>query len=248
MFAASRGEGWRPSGVASRPAVVEVLYFSDKQVTAKLRERAQASPRLLVVSGTRHGPAMRPVAQREPFATLQRTLGARVDQVVCADEGTVEGMWRDPLGTLADALFPTDSASAYQAASGYLVLLRGVVQAVVKKGERPEDDAEELWRVLARLDPTLPPAPERAGPRERARRRASGPQQPEAQARGALKDPYQVLGVPRGTPKDQVRKAFRALVAQYHPDKVAHLAAEFRALAEERTRELTAAWQQIDGG
>jgi len=59
-------------------------------------------------------------------------------------------------------------------------------------------------------------------------------------------DPWKVLGIPRGTSKDEARRAFRALVAQYHPDKVAHLAPEFQELAERKTRELLQAWEQLE--
>jgi DnaJ-domain-containing protein 1 len=55
-----------------------------------------------------------------------------------------------------------------------------------------------------------------------------------------------VLGIAPGTPKDEARKAFRALIAQYHPDKVAHLAPEFHALAERRTREILEAWAEVE--
>jgi len=59
-------------------------------------------------------------------------------------------------------------------------------------------------------------------------------------------DPYAVLGVRRGVPLDEAKKAYRALVLQYHPDKVASLAPEFRELAEKRTRELNAAYALIE--
>ncbi|WP_233611882.1 DnaJ domain-containing protein [Corallococcus sp. AB045] len=55
-----------------------------------------------------------------------------------------------------------------------------------------------------------------------------------------------MLGIERSTPKDEARKAFRTLIAQYHPDKVAHLAPEFHALAERRTREILDAWEALE--
>ena len=55
-----------------------------------------------------------------------------------------------------------------------------------------------------------------------------------------------MLGIPRGTPITDAKKAFRALISQYHPDKVAHLAPEFRELADRRTREILEAWQQLE--
>jgi len=58
-------------------------------------------------------------------------------------------------------------------------------------------------------------------------------------------DPWAMLGVAPGTPVPEVRKAFRALMTQYHPDKVAHLAPEFRELAEAKSRQITEAWERI---
>ena len=58
-------------------------------------------------------------------------------------------------------------------------------------------------------------------------------------------DPWAVLGLVRGAPLDEARKAWKALVVQYHPDKVAHLAPEFRQLAEEKTRQIMTAWEQV---
>ncbi len=43
---------------------------------------------------------------------------------------------------------------------------------------------------------------------------------------------------------EDVKRAYRDKVRQYHPDKVAGLAPEFTQLAEQRTRELNAALQQ----
>jgi hypothetical protein len=61
-------------------------------------------------------------------------------------------------------------------------------------------------------------------------------------------DPWAMLGVAPGTPVPEARKAFRALMTQYHPDKVAHLAPEFRELAERKSRQITEAWERIQAG
>lgn len=65
-------------------------------------------------------------------------------------------------------------------------------------------------------------------------------------------DPWMALGIHQGASLDEVKKAYRALITQYHPDKVAHLAPEFKKLAEEKTRELNEAWtlleKQLSGG
>jgi DnaJ-domain-containing protein 1 len=44
---------------------------------------------------------------------------------------------------------------------------------------------------------------------------------------------------------DDASAAHRKLAAQNHPDKVANMAPEFRELAEQKMRELNAAYDQI---
>ncbi|MFP2930187.1 J domain-containing protein, partial [Pyxidicoccus sp. 3LG] len=60
------------------------------------------------------------------------------------------------------------------------------------------------------------------------------------------RDAWAVLGLSRDVSLDEARKVFRALVTQYHPDKVAHLAPEFHELAERRTREILEAWEEVE--
>jgi DnaJ-domain-containing protein 1 len=45
---------------------------------------------------------------------------------------------------------------------------------------------------------------------------------------------------------DDVRRAYREHVKQYHPDKVAHLGAELRKLAEMKTKEFNSAYQILE--
>jgi DnaJ-domain-containing protein 1 len=54
-----------------------------------------------------------------------------------------------------------------------------------------------------------------------------------------------VLGVPPGSPLPEVKRAYLALVAQYHPDKVAALGPKLQALAQEETRRLIEAWEWV---
>jgi DnaJ like chaperone protein len=58
-------------------------------------------------------------------------------------------------------------------------------------------------------------------------------------------DPYAVLGISRNSSQEEIKKAYRKLVRQYHPDKVAHLGDEFKALAEERFKQIQQAYQEI---
>lgn len=54
---------------------------------------------------------------------------------------------------------------------------------------------------------------------------------------------YQVLGVNENSTQSEIRKAYLVKMQAYHPDKVATLAPEFRALAEEKTKEINSAYQ-----
>ena len=59
------------------------------------------------------------------------------------------------------------------------------------------------------------------------------------------KDPYEVLDLPRTASPDEIKAAYKKLAGQYHPDKVHHLADEFKELAEERFKEIQAAYEKI---
>ena len=54
---------------------------------------------------------------------------------------------------------------------------------------------------------------------------------------------WEVLRVPRGATVREVATAYRALIAQNHPDKVAHLSERIRRVADEETRRINAAYE-----
>lgn len=54
---------------------------------------------------------------------------------------------------------------------------------------------------------------------------------------------YATLGLEKGASKDEIKKAYRTLSMQYHPDKVRHLGDEFRAVAENKMKEINAAYE-----
>lgn len=58
-------------------------------------------------------------------------------------------------------------------------------------------------------------------------------------------DPYAVLGVAEDASMDEIDAAYRRKMSDYHPDKVANAAAEIKALAETRAREINAAYEAI---
>jgi DnaJ-domain-containing protein 1 len=52
-----------------------------------------------------------------------------------------------------------------------------------------------------------------------------------------------VLGVSQTADLDEIRHAYRLLMTQYHPDKVASLGQELRELAEKKSKQITLAYQ-----
>jgi DnaJ-domain-containing protein 1 len=60
-----------------------------------------------------------------------------------------------------------------------------------------------------------------------------------------LSEAFALFGLQTGAFFDDVSAAYKKLATQNHPDKVAHMAPEFRQLAERKMRELNAAYDQI---
>lgn len=54
----------------------------------------------------------------------------------------------------------------------------------------------------------------------------------------------EILHVSREAPLDEIRQAYKTLIGQYHPDKVASLGEELRALAEHKSKEITKAYRE----
>lgn len=71
----------------------------------------------------------------------------------------------------------------------------------------------------------------------------------QAQTVSPEKDPYEMLGVDRGAPMDEIKKAYRNKLKKFHPDIVANLklGAEYREMFEEKTREIQRAYEQLGG-
>lgn len=60
------------------------------------------------------------------------------------------------------------------------------------------------------------------------------------------RDPYEVLGVARGSSDDEIKKAYRALAKKYHPDNFTDI--DQRTRAEEKMKEINAAYERIQKG
>jgi len=65
----------------------------------------------------------------------------------------------------------------------------------------------------------------------------------------AKADPYDVLGVTRDTPKEEIRQAWRRLVRETHPDRMLARGVPEEAvkLAEKRMVDINRAWEEING-
>jgi DnaJ like chaperone protein len=56
---------------------------------------------------------------------------------------------------------------------------------------------------------------------------------------------FVLFGLEETTTQDRIRQAYRESVSLYHPDKVSHLGAELRQLAEEKTKRFNAAFRVL---
>lgn len=61
-----------------------------------------------------------------------------------------------------------------------------------------------------------------------------------------MRDPYEVLGVPRNASKEQIKAAYKALAKKYHPDNYA--SSPLRETAEEKMAEINEAYDAIISG
>lgn len=72
--------------------------------------------------------------------------------------------------------------------------------------------------------------------------RSSGP---ATKSQASVPVCYSVLGLTPSCTEAEAQAAYRALAKNYHPDLVAHMAPEFRVLAEERMKEINGAYHEL---
>lgn len=58
-------------------------------------------------------------------------------------------------------------------------------------------------------------------------------------------DPYAILGVPRDADDRAVKRAYRKLISEHHPDRMGDLPEDLRRRAEQRAGEINAAYERI---
>jgi len=79
---------------------------------------------------------------------------------------------------------------------------------------------------------------------------AAGPRPSGYGPRGPLSqplaiDPYAVLGVERTANERDIKRAYRKLMSQHHPDKLGDVPDELKRRAEDRAREINTAYERI---
>jgi DnaJ like chaperone protein len=70
-------------------------------------------------------------------------------------------------------------------------------------------------------------------------------EQPRPESRTSGKDPYAVLGLAPDASEREIKNAYRRLISQHHPDKLGDVPEELKRRAEERAREINAAYEKI---
>jgi DnaJ like chaperone protein len=98
-----------------------------------------------------------------------------------------------------------------------------------------------LWRFFYRGKGRFSRQPQGAGRSSESDHRNGSP----ATDSSTSNDPYDVLQIPREASQEEIKTAYKHLAGKYHPDKVLHLGEEFQSLAEERFKEIQAAYQKL---
>jgi DnaJ like chaperone protein len=117
-----------------------------------------------------------------------------------------------------------------------LILVEMVYQVLYTKSVVPESEVEIARRIALYLDISAYEQQTIEAKYRYRGRHSAGPGQDMAEQH------YATLGLANGAGMEEVKKAYRTMSMQYHPDKVGHLGDEFRAVAEEKMKEINAAY------
>jgi hypothetical protein len=88
-----------------------------------------------------------------------------------------------------------------------------------------------------------PSASEQGCAGDRSNRQAPPPEDRTGRSKGL--SPYAVLDIEEGATREEIQTAYHRMAQMYHPDKVAHLAPEFREIADRRMKDINAAYAQL---
>jgi len=117
-----------------------------------------------------------------------------------------------------------------------LILLELIYQIVYTKDPVPENELESARKIAAFLE--ISEYDHRTiEAKYRYQRQQTANESADMSARY-----YALLGLDNGADMSTIKKAYRQLSMKYHPDKVSHLGEEFKGVAEEKMKELNAAY------
>ncbi len=117
-----------------------------------------------------------------------------------------------------------------------LILLELIYQLIYTKQPPPEDELRQARAIASVLQISV-------WDQRTIEAKYMYRQRQEATSSGQLEEQYYaVLGLEKGADFAEIKKAYRTLSMQYHPDKVGHLGEEFRGVAEEKMKEINVAY------
>ena len=117
-----------------------------------------------------------------------------------------------------------------------LILLELIYQLVYTKQPPPENELRRAREIAQMLE--ISPHDQRGIEAKYMYRQ----RQETATAASQEEQYYAVLGLEKGADFAEIKKAYRTLSMQYHPDKVGHLGEEFKKIAEEKMKEINVAY------
>ena len=122
------------------------------------------------------------------------------------------------------------------------MFLQVQISAVVADGKMHPAEHEMLMRIARGLGLS------EAEVRQLEAMLLGGGRASEASSPQRLENAYRVLGVSPSAPDAEVKKAYRRLMSQNHPDKLAAkgLPESMRQMAEQKTREITGAYEIVE--
>jgi DnaJ like chaperone protein len=121
-----------------------------------------------------------------------------------------------------------------------LILLELIYQIIYTKQPPPENELRQARDVALLLQISVwDQRTIEAKYMYRQRQEATSSAQMEVQY-------YAVLGLEQGADFVEIKKAYRKLSMQYHPDKVGHLGEEFKKISEEKMKEINVAYDYFE--
>lgn len=122
------------------------------------------------------------------------------------------------------------------------------IQAALASGQIHTAERDVLWRICQALGISRVELAQLEAMVRAQTIFGGGPGRPQQVTPGqSLAEAYKVLGVDASTPDAEVKRAYRRLMSQHHPDKLLArgLPESMRGVAEERTREIRAAYDAV---